>query len=83
MLGFFLSRSLKAATRGDDIFGLFAVVILLIVTAWGNAIAMMIVAGVGFVGLLLLKGRAFRGALLVALVAFAVAAAVAGYLLSS
>ena len=58
----------------DDAFPAVAVAVLLILTAWGNAIAMMIVSAVGLIiGLFLYRGRFLKGGLLAAAVACVVA----------
>ncbi len=60
------------------IFAAIAVATLLLLTAWGNATAMLVVSALGLVvGLVVFGRRAWRGALLVALAGFGVAAAVA------
>ena len=63
--------------KRDDAFAAIAVAVLLILTAWGNAIAMMIVSAAGLlVAALIYRKQLFKGAALVALVAFVVAAGI-------
>ena len=72
---------MKTSTIADLYTGL-TVTLLLILTAWGNAIAMCIVAVLGVVGGLLIFGRSFarRGAV-AATVGFLVAVAIVEILL--
>lgn len=55
-----------------------AVAALLILTAWGNAIAMLIVSAAGLiVGAIIYRRALFKGAALVSFVAFVIAAGIA------
>jgi asparagine N-glycosylation enzyme membrane subunit Stt3 len=64
--------------NADDAFAAIAVSLLLILTAWGNAIAMFAVSAIGLViAFIVFKGRTFRGSLLAATVGLVTAAAVA------
>ena len=58
----------------EDAFAAIAIAIILILTAWGNAIAMMIGSVVALVMMLVVcEGRLFRGAALPVVVAISVA----------
>jgi hypothetical protein len=62
----------------SDKFAALAVAVLLIVTAWGNALAMLIVALLGLaVGLLFFRKSVARGGALAAIVGFVVAIIIA------
>jgi len=64
--------------NADDLLAAVFVAALLILTAWGNAIVMFAVSAIGWVaGLLFFGNRARSGGLLVAVVGFAVGAAIA------
>jgi hypothetical protein len=64
-------------SRGD-VFAAIAVAVLLLLTAWGNATAMMVVSAIGLViGAVLFRGRTASGGILVATTGFAVAGAIA------
>jgi serine/threonine protein kinase len=61
----------------SPLFAVVAVAALVLLAAWGNALAMMLVSGLMLIVALVWQGRAaFRGGLLVALAAMGVAAAV-------
>lgn len=62
----------------NDVFGVVAIAILLILTAWGNAIAMLVVAVLGLViGLLFFRERITQGGILAAIVGFVVSIIIA------
>ncbi|RBP35662.1 hypothetical protein DES53_12030 [Roseimicrobium gellanilyticum] len=66
-----------------DIWGAIAVAVMLVLTAWGNALVMAVVSVVGLlVVLFVFKGRSRKGELLAATVAFAVGAVIAFVMLS-
>jgi len=62
----------------SDKFAALAVAVLLILTAWGNAVAMLVVAVLGLVvGLLLFRKSITRGGALAATVGFVLAIVIA------
>ncbi|MGA9351205.1 MAG: hypothetical protein WBW48_20700 [Anaerolineae bacterium] len=62
----------------SDRFAALAVAVLLILTAWGNAVAMLVVAVLGLVvGLLLFRKSITRGGALAATVGFVLAIVIA------
>lgn len=62
----------------EDALATIAIAVMLVLTAWGNAIAMMIGSMIGLVVLLIVcEGKIFRGAALAAAVALTVAAVLA------
>jgi hypothetical protein len=64
--------------KNEDIFGAVSVALLLLLTAWGNAWAMVIASALGLIaGLILFRGSLLRGAVLAATVACVMAAAIA------
>lgn len=66
-----------------DILAAIGVALMLVLTAWGNAIAMAVVSVMGLVvALIVFKGRSLKGTLLSATVAFAVGAVIAFIILS-
>ncbi|MBA4148135.1 MAG: protein kinase [Verrucomicrobia bacterium] len=69
-------RTLRMPESG--VFASVAIILLLLLTAWGNAVAMVVVSTIALiVGFLWFGRRAFRGAALVAMAAFGVAGGVA------
>ena len=52
-------------TKSDEAIGAIAVAVLLILTAWGNALAMLIVSGLGLLAALVFRRRHFQGSALV------------------
>lgn len=66
----------------SDKFTTLVVVMLLILTAWGNAVAMLVVAGIGLVvSLLLFRKSIARGGALTATVGFVLAIIIASVML--
>lgn len=64
--------------RREDAFAVVAVAIFLLLTAWGNATAMMVVGVIGcIVGLAVFGRRTFCYGVLAATISFAVATAIA------
>lgn len=60
----------------DDRFAALAVAVLLILTAWGNAVAMLVISALGLVvGLVLFRRSNTRGGFLAAIVGLVVAVA--------
>jgi 4-amino-4-deoxy-L-arabinose transferase-like glycosyltransferase len=69
------------STRADHVFSALAMAAILILTAWGNAIAMLLVSALGLcVAALLLRGRRrSRGQLAAVVLAAMLAAAIAAW----
>jgi hypothetical protein len=66
----------------NDKWAALVVAVLLILTAWGNAVAMLVFAALGLVvGLLLFRKSITRGGALAAIVGFVVAIAIAPVML--
>ena len=62
----------------EDAFAAIAIAVMLLLTAWGNAIAMMVGSVIGLIILFVaFEGKHFRGARLAAVVALSVAAVLA------
>jgi hypothetical protein len=67
----------KPNMKNEDVFGAVSVALLLLLTAWGNAWALVIASALGLIaGLILFRGSLLRGAGLAATVACVMAAAI-------
>ncbi len=54
--------------KSDEVFGAIAVALLLIITAWGNALAMLIVSGLGLIAAIIFRRRLLHGGALIIMV---------------